>query len=183
MRMVRRMDAGPVLARADLAIEPGSTAGELTERCARLGADALVETLDALERGPVHEEAQDEALATYAPKLTRDDARIDWSLPAVEVTRWILGCDPAPAAWTESRGVPVQLFGPAADPDSGPAADSDSAGLPPGTVLPPGPSGGLRVVAGEGSVTVREAKPAGKRRMPAADWLRGSGPAPGERLE
>lgn len=178
MRMVRALDAGPILAQRTVELGPETTAGELSDQLAALGAAALVETLTALEAGGVEERPQDEDAATYAPKLGREDARLDWSLPAAEVGRWIRGCDPWPAAWSELDGRAVQLFAPRVEG----RAPGPGVVVAPGTILRADPKEGLLVAAGEGALAVGEVKPAGSRRMRAVEWLRGRGAAAGERF-
>lgn len=175
MRMVRELDAGPMLARETVPLGPDTTAGELYERLARLGGTALVGVVEALGTGAATETPQDETLATYAPKLDRDTARLDWSLPAVEIGRWIRGCDPWPGAWTRLDDLDVQCFRPGID-----GAPADAA---PGTLVTADPRAGLRVAAGEGTVRIGEVKPAGGRRMEAAAWLRGRGSLEGARFD
>lgn len=186
MRMVRELDAGPILRQEAVEIGPDATAGELFGLLSELGAELLLDTLDGLEAGDVEERAQDHDRATYAPKLDRETARLDWTLSADEVGRWIRGCDPWPAAWSELRRpegdpVSVQLFSP--EPDVPVAADGPEPVAEPGTVVLADPSGGLLVACGEGVVEVGEVKPAGRTRMEAAAWIRGRGVAEGQRFE
>lgn len=175
MRMVRELDAGPILHQIRIPLTPRTTAGELYAQCAELGAEALVEALALLGAGELEEREQDHERATYAPKLGREDARLDWSKPAEELDRWIRGCDPWPAAWSELAGAPVQLFGPEPVADESPDA--------PGTVSEADPRTGILVAAGSGAVRVADVKPAGKPRMSAAAWVRGRGVAEGDRFE
>lgn len=173
MRMVRALDAGPVLLQAPVELAPTTTAGELFERLSALGAEALLEALGRLEEDGLEEREQEEAEATYAPRVDRETARIDWSLGAREVGRWIRGCDPWPAAWSELAGDPVQLFGPRPE---------ESEEEPPGTILVADAAEGLRVAAGRGALWIEEVKPAGGRRMRAEEWIRGRGASPGDRF-
>jgi methionyl-tRNA formyltransferase len=172
MHMEAGLDSGPILLRVEEPIEADESACELSGRLAEIGAEALVEALALLEGGQLVQQPQDHSLATYAPKLDREQARIDWSQPAAEVSRWIRGLDDVPGAWSAlgSAG-PVKLFRPTLD-----AASGD-----PGTVLEARP-GGILVACGEGAVLVREVQPPGKRRMNAADWVRGRGVAVGDRF-
>ncbi|MGH7545064.1 MAG: methionyl-tRNA formyltransferase, partial [Gemmatimonadota bacterium] len=110
MRMAERMDTGPVLYQVPLEIGPEMTAAELGDQLAELGASALIEALSLLEAGELRESRQDDALATRAPKLSVDAARLDWRKPGEELARWMRGCDPAPGAWTELDGKRVKLF-------------------------------------------------------------------------
>lgn len=174
MRMDAGLDSGPMLLRVEEPIEPDEAACELAGRLAEIGAEALVEALALLEAGQLVEEAQDHAAATYAPKLTRELARLDWTRPAAEVSRWIRGLDDVPGAWSPlgARG-PVKLFR---------AAPAEGSGEP-GTVLEAdGNAEGILVACGTGAVRVREVQPPGKRRMNAAEWVRGRGVAAGDRF-
>ena len=188
MRMVRELDAGPILAQRAVEIGPRTTAGELFEELAALGGELLLETLDPLAGETVEEREQDDDRATYAPKLDRETARLDWSLPARELDRWIRGLDPWPAAWTELDGRNVQIFDPSVaepgeDDGSAEAVDPDGvAGVEPGRVLEADPNRGVLVAAGRGAVRVGQVKPAGKRRMSSAAWVRGRGVQQGDRF-
>ena len=170
MRMEAGLDSGPVLHQVSTAIGEHETGGELTRRLAALGAEALIETLGRLPRHALGGQPQDDALATYAPKITRETARIDWAGDAAQVSRAIRAFDPVPAAWTRLGDTEVKLFG--ARPIEG--------GGEPGTIL--SGNGRLTVAAGEGAVEIAEVQPAGKRRLEVAAWLRGRGSVVGERF-
>ena len=189
MRMVRALDAGPILRQAEVELGPRTTAGELFEELSELGAGELLAALEEIEAGRAEAREQDDDRATYAPKLDRETARLDWGLSAAELDRWIRGCDPWPAAWSELETgegrLSVQLFSPDPEPEplegaSGDAADAD--GDEPGRVVLADPKRGLRVRTGDGTLEVGEVKPAGKGRMEAAAWVRGRGVAAGQRL-
>ena len=170
MRMEEGLDSGPVLLQVDTPIAEGETAGELSARLADLGATALIAALARLEAGTAHAEPQNPATVTYAPKVDRDSARLDWTRQAGALARQVRAFDPAPGAWTTHQGAPLKLFGPTARDDRG----------EPGTVLSAGED--LVVAAGGGALAVREVQPAGKTRLSVADWVRGRGISPGERL-
>lgn len=174
MRIVPEMDAGPVLLRRPTPIGPDETGGALQGRLATLGAAAIVEVLQALESGGVHEEPQDHARATYAAKVTRNDARVVWDARADEVERAIRAYDPKPGAWTTLGGADVRLFG--ARAVTGPA------GAPAGTVLGIDDAG-MVVACGADRVLILEVLPAGRRRQPPAEWMRGRGVTAGDRFE
>lgn len=175
MRMEAGLDSGPVLLRVEEPIRSDESASELAARLAEIGAEAVVEALALLEAGAAREEVQDHDRATYAPKLDRDTARVDWSRPAAVVARWIRGMDDVPGAWTPLAGRPVKLFRAMVEPA---AAD----GAAPGTVLAADPADGIVVATGGGAVRVREVQPPGKRRMTAAEWVRGRGVSRGDRF-
>lgn len=171
MRLDAELDAGPILHRLPHRIDPGTTGGELSDHLAELGAQALVEALSLWERDGLRPVPQDHALATYAPKLTREIAHIDWSKPADVIVRQTLALDPRPGAWTELDGHEVKLFEGSVAAESGPAGD----------VLPADDR--LVIAAGSGAVEVAEVQPAGKARMSAAEWIHGRGVTAGRRFE
>jgi methionyl-tRNA formyltransferase len=172
MRMEAGLDSGPMLLRVEEPIGPEQTGSELAARLAEIGAEALVEALALLEDGRMEEEVQDHSRATYAPKLDRETARLDWSLPAAELARWIRGLDDVPGAWSPlgERG-PVKLFRPRVETGGG----------EPGAVIDVDAEGVL-IACGDGAVRVREVQPPGKRRMSAGEWVRGRGVAVGDRF-
>lgn len=173
MRMVEKMDAGPILASAESPIGPADTAALLSTRLSKLGAAVLGETLARMEAGPVDEVEQDHARATFAPKVDRSSARIDWRRGATQVACLVRAMDDVPGAWTVRDNQPVKLFG---------ARGAEGAGDP-GRVVEADPRRGLAVAAGDGIVRIAEVQPPGKRRMEAAAWIRGRGPGVGDRFE
>jgi methionyl-tRNA formyltransferase len=170
MQLDAGMDTGPILRQIPDHVDPDVTGGELSQHLAELGAQALVETLALLEQDTLLPVPQNEARATYAPKLTREIARIDWTKDAAAVARLIRGLDPRPGAWTELDGAELKLYS---------ARATDGRG-PPGEVL--ATDGRLLIAAGSGAVDVFEVQPAGKARMTADDWLRGARVPPGRRF-
>jgi methionyl-tRNA formyltransferase len=181
MRMVRELDAGPVLYRVAVELAPDLTAGELYEMLSEIGAAAVVEALAQMEAGSLGEEPQVHEHATYAPKMSREGARLDWRLPPVELDRWIRGCDPWPGAWTTLEDRPVQVFGPELNPS---AEDGSPLGAgPPGTVLAANAKQGLVVATGSGAIRLREVKPAGRPRMSSEAWIHGRSVAEGQSFE
>jgi len=172
MRMVPALDAGPVILRAVAPIADDETYGELSERLAELGALALIEALALLELGRANEEPQDDSLATYAPKVTRETTRLDWGSGAHEVANAIRAYDPRPGAWSTLRGADVKLFGARRLPETSGA---------PGTVLGVDDQG-MIVACASGAVRIAEVQPAGTRRMSAIEWHRGRGVSIGDQL-
>jgi methionyl-tRNA formyltransferase len=173
MRMEAGLDSGPMILQVPEPISSDESASELAARLAEVGAEAVVEALALMEAGAAVEAPQDHARATYAPKVDRATARLDWSLPAAGVARWIRGMDDVPGAWSplEGRGA-VKLFRPEV---------AEGAGEP-GRVLSVDAREGVLVACGAGAVRVREVQPPGKRRMEAGEWVRGRGVAAGERF-
>ena len=174
------MDTGPVYGVLTETIGPRDTAGELLDRLAVAGAPLLVATLDGIEDGTLAPVPQPADGISYAPKVTVEEARVDWTQPAVGVDRLVRSCTPAPGAWTLWRGERLKL-GPVL-----PAAGAPGPGVPrPGAPLPPGiiEVGRDAVLVGTATIPVAlgEVQPAGRRAIPALDWARGARPA-GERL-
>ncbi len=178
MRMVRELDAGPILYRVATPLPDDISAGELYLMLSEMGATALIEALAQMEAGVLEETEQEHERATYAPKLARDDARVAWALDAEELQRWIRGCDPWPAAWSKLDDEPVQLFRPEVVEEDQETAPSAA----PGTVLRADARHGLEVATGGGRLRIGEVKPAGKGRMPASAWIAGRGVAEGDRF-
>jgi methionyl-tRNA formyltransferase len=172
MRLDEGMDTGEMLLRGELPIGPDDTAEELFPRLAELGAPLMVETLAALEADKIRPQKQDNSLATNAPMLTRDDGRIDPARTAQSVyDRW-RGFQPWPGAWTTVRGKKLTLHR---------LRLASTTGGVPGVFRVMGDR--LFFTAGDGGVLeVTEAQIEGKRRMPAADLLRGHGVVDGDRL-
>jgi methionyl-tRNA formyltransferase len=174
MQMVPALDAGPVILAASTPILPDETAGELALRLSEMGAQALVEALALLEMGHAQPEPQDDVAATYAPKLTRETAAVDFTRPALEVGRHIRAYDPRPGAWGRVRDTEVKLFGARAAP----RASTDV----PGAVLAVDGEG-MVIACGSGAVRVLAVQPAGKRRLSPLEWAHGRGVAVGDRFD
>jgi methionyl-tRNA formyltransferase len=168
MAMEEGLDTGPVLLREAVPIGPEDTTGDLHDRLASLGARLIVEALDRLDR--LVPEPQPQEGATYAAKIDKAEARIDWTRPAAEVDRLIRGLSPFPGAWTEAGGERVKGLRSRLAPGEG----------PPGAVLEGAVlgAGGLRVACGTGAVELLEIQRAGARAMPVAEALRGWTPPP-----
>lgn len=167
MRMVREMDAGPIIHQVVEPILPDETGSELSIRLSELGAEALVEALALLASGEAVEVEQNHSQATFAPKVDRAAARIDWGMTAREVSRLVRGMDTTPGAWTALAGDPVKLFRPT-------PLDEPAVSAPPGTVVAADGTSALIVSAGDGAgVRFLEVQPPGGRRMSAVDWING----------
>ena len=174
MQMVPALDAGPIVHQVRTPIVDDETAGELALRLSELGAAALIEGLALIELGAADPQPQDDAAATYAPKLTRETARVDWTGSAHEVGRHIRAYDPRPGAWGRVRGTEVKLFGARVAP-RGTAHTA-------GEILSVDDVGML-VACGAGAVRVAVVQPAGKRRLSPAEWANGRGVAVGDRFD
>ena len=171
MQMDAGMDSGPILHQIPHNLDGDETGGDLSLHLAEMGAQALVETLAMLDAGELKPVPQDASRATFAPKLSRSLARLDWNKSAAELVRWIRGLDPRPGAWTTHGDVgEVKLFEP---------AETRGAGQP-GEVLRADDA--LVVATGKGAVTIGEVQAAGRDRMAAAAWLRGRAASVGQRF-
>ncbi|HEY4274783.1 MAG TPA: methionyl-tRNA formyltransferase [Rhizomicrobium sp.] len=167
MQMDEGLDTGPVLMAERTAIGR-QTSGELTERLARLGADLMVRALGALERGAITAQPQAAEGATYAKKISKDEARIDWSKSAAEIDCLIRGLSPWPGAWSEVKGERLKIL--LAEPVAG--VDSIAAsggGCAPGEII----GDDLTITCGSGALRLSKVQRAGSKAMAASDLLKG----------
>jgi methionyl-tRNA formyltransferase len=162
MRLTEGMDEGPVLSRRAETIRPDDTAGSVGDRLAIAGAALLTETLARYMEGSLEPEEQRHEDATYASKITTEEARIDWTEPARTIHDKIRGLQPFPGAWTTFAGQRLKV---------------QRSSVPGGGVLSPGSmsvsAGALLVGTGEGDLVLEEVQLAGKRRMPGIEAARG----------
>jgi methionyl-tRNA formyltransferase len=172
MQMVPALDAGPVILALRTPIESDETAGELQLRLAELGAESLIEALALISMGKAAAAPQNDALATYAKKIVREDARMAFEAPSDRVARLVRAYDPKPGAWTTLNGVEVRCFGAQDVPDR--------TGLA-GEVLEAGERG-LVIACAEGAVRIAEVHPSGQKRIAVGDWVRGRGVEVGSRF-
>jgi methionyl-tRNA formyltransferase len=174
MKLDEGMDTGPTFARVATPIGPDETAGELSERLARLGGEAVLEWLPRYAAGGCRLEEQDHARATAAPPLEKSDGTIAWSGRAREVHDHVRGMSPWPGAFTVLRGRTVKVEATRVIEPAGTRA-------PRGTAIMVDKSRVL-VACGEGLVELVTVKPEGKRAMTAAEWAQGRGIAEGDVL-
>jgi methionyl-tRNA formyltransferase len=165
MQMDPGLDTGPILDTVEEPIRPDDDSGSLEERLAVAGADLLVSVLDRLEAGSIEPQPQDGSLASYAGKLTPEDARIDWGQPGGSILNRVRAFSPRPGAWTTLDGRRLKVW--KARPHGGPAPDGA-----PGSFAG-GAGGSLVVATGEGGLKLDEVQPEGGRRMSGAEFLRG----------
>lgn len=165
------LDTGPVLEQRSEPIRPDDDAGTLGARLATLGAEALVGSIDGLASGSVTPVPQDEALATFAPRLRSQDREMDWSEPARSLVDRIRALSPEPAAVTSFRGDPIKLY----------RAETVDGGGEPGALVEV-TKDGFVVGTGRGGLRPLELAPAGRRRMSGRDFVNGYRPRVGERL-
>ncbi|MBB4909030.1 methionyl-tRNA formyltransferase [Actinophytocola algeriensis] len=176
-RIVKALDAGPVFGVLTEAVRPDDTAGLLLDRLAEAGAGLLTSTIDGIEDGTLEAVEQPADGVTYAPKITTEDAKLDFTAPATGVDRLARAVTPDPGAWAEFRGERIKL-GPVTI--AGDRADGTER-LAPGELRVER----KRVLVGTatGPVALGEAQAPGKKRMAATDWARGARVEPGERLK
>lgn len=163
----RGMDTGPVLLGRELRVGPDETAGDLEPRLARLGAEAILETLDGLATGAVVPVPQPEG-ATLAPRLERDHGRVDWTSPSSDVHNLVRGTNPWPGAWTTLDGLRVKVHRTA-------RTDIRVGPVPPGAIGPRD-AGRLYVACGDRFVEVLEIQREGRPRAPGTEFLNGLRP-------
>ena len=175
MRMVEAMDAGPIIHQLSEPISDEDSASELMSRLSELGSLALREALGSIKRGDTEEREQLEDAVSYAPKVDRKSARIDWTLSANEVALFIRGMDATPGAWSELAGMPIKFFRPSLVPESEFSQ--------PGAVVRADPEQGLVISTSSGGVSVSEVQPAGRQRMNTLDWINGRGVKLGQHFE
>jgi methionyl-tRNA formyltransferase len=171
MVLTEGMDEGPVLSSTAVEISPDETSGELGERLSGIGATALIEALDGYESGTLQPSEQDHDAATYASKITNEEAEIDWTADARSIHNLVRGLNPAPGAWTTFRDKRVKVY--RTSIAEGPGLTSGAATLQ---------SGRLVVGTGDGNLVLEEGQVAGKKRMGGSDLANGLRPAEGERF-
>lgn len=183
MQMVPALDAGPMLHTVRTNIVADETYGELHDRLAELGAMAIVQALALVESGVARAIPQDDALATFAPKVSRELGRLDFAQTATQVSRHIRAYDPRPGAFTTLRGADVKCFGASLVGEGTDAALDDALrASEPGTVRAIDAEG-VTVRCGEGGVRIGELQPAGKARVSPLAWSRGRAIGVGDRFD
>jgi methionyl-tRNA formyltransferase len=171
MQMDAGLDTGPVLLQAETPISPQDTAGTLHDRLALLGATLLVDALRGLEQGIISPSPQASEGVTYAPKIAKAEARIDWARPALEICRQVRAFNPFPGAVARIRDTELKVWQ---------AAELAGSGVP-GTVLRVGYDG-IVVACGAAALELTELQRAGGKRLAVGDLLRGFPIAAGERF-
>lgn len=173
MRIDPGLDSGPIIAQRAEPIRPDDTTGTLGERLARLGAELLIEVLPGWLAGTIQAVPQDESAATFAPRIRKEDGRLDWTRPAVELERQVRAFSPWPGTFTTLAGEVLHIRAAALAEAAASAAPGQVVGLP---------GGRIGVVTGAGVLELKEVQPAGKRVMSAADFARGRRDFIGARL-
>jgi methionyl-tRNA formyltransferase len=177
MKMDAGMDTGDILLQRTCPVGVKETAGELSILLAEMGGDLLIETLEKLESGDLRPVPQDDTGATLAPRIGKEDARIDWTEPASRIDRVVRAFDPVPVAFTVFRGKPLRIWKASVRP--GPLPDAAGG---PGTLLEVRGDIGVIACGGGSRVDVAEVQPDGGSRMSLGAFARGRGVGPGERF-
>jgi len=167
MYMAEGLDTGDIISSVKVPIEPEDNVGTMFDKLAQAGARLLIETLPDLAAGRASRIPQNDAEATYAPNITREEERIDWSRSATELFNQIRGLNPWPVAYTLWQGETMKVW------ESKVISNSDSReDAEPGTVLRTGAEG-IDVACGAGTLRLTVVQPAGKKAMPAGEFVRG----------
>ena len=172
MRIIEQVDAGPILLTRTIPIAPDETQATLKGKLAELGAAALLEAIEGIARGELVGVPQDETLATYTRPIDKSAGLIDWRADAAQIERMVRAYDPWPVARTTLRGEPLLIYRAAVSEGSAAAA--------PGEIIELAPAPAVR--CGDGRLILLEVQAPGRKRMAAADFVRGRRIAVGERL-
>lgn len=173
MRLVEKMDAGPILLQGEVSLDSDETAASLEAKLIPIGARLLLETIRRLKEGSVTPKAQNEEGATYAPSLKKEDGLIDWSQPAKAIERRVRGLYPWPSAYTYLRGKILKIYRAA-------AIREEEKGVP-GEVVRADP-GGFWIATDKGVLSLEEVQWENRKRLGAAEFLKGARIEKGERL-
>jgi methionyl-tRNA formyltransferase len=173
MKLVEKMDAGAVYLQEAITLAPDETAGSLQAKLTPIGARLLLETLRRLKEGSLTPREQDETLATLAPILKKEDGRIDWRRPAVEIERRVRGLYPWPGSYTTLKGKLLKVHRSTIVSSESPAGHGE---------VVRADAGGFWVAAGTGIVALEEVQLENKKRLPGVEFIRGARVKAGDRL-
>jgi methionyl-tRNA formyltransferase len=175
----KRVDTGRILRQARVGIGDDETYGDVYDRLSDVGSQEVVAALDMIADGKIDGMPQDHCLATRAPKLQKEDARIDWSKDAETIRNLVRGTTPAPSAWTTFRDTRIGIL-------STRVAPFDEIGVAPGVpgvVVLSDPRNGVAIATGDSALWLTTVQPAGKRAMAGEEWVRGNSIVAGDRFE
>ena len=173
MKLVEKMDAGAIYLQAAIALAADETSGSLQARLTPLGARLLIETLRGLKEGTLKPREQDDGLATPAPMLKKEDGRIDWTRPAIEIERRIRGLDPWPGSYTYAGGKMLKIH-------RARVLTGDAKGAAGEVVRADG--GGFWIASSSGLVALEEVQLENKKRLPGIEFIKGARIQSGDRL-
>jgi methionyl-tRNA formyltransferase len=173
MRLVEKMDAGPIFLQREISVAPNDTTASLQAKLAPVGAELLVETIAGLKAGNLTPQAQDESKVTYAPVLKKEDGLIDWNLPAVSIERRVRGFNPWPSAYTYLAGNLLKIHRARVIEMTEKAA--------PGEVLKADKEG-LWIATGAGALSLEEVQLENRKKLTAREFLNGTRVEKGARL-
>ncbi len=165
MQMDSGLDTGPILLQKKCPINPIDTSGNLHDRLASLGSECILEVLDKVIPGELNPVVQDESQACYAGKISKSEARIDWTETAINIDCAIRAFNPAPICHTELQGLPLRIW-------QAEVLDSETTS-PAGEIIHSGKAG-IDIVTGQGVLRILQLQPQGKRAMSVADFLNGN---------
>jgi methionyl-tRNA formyltransferase len=172
MYMDEGLDTGDMIRQVEVEISDTDTAGSLYDKLKIAGAKLLIDSLEEILNGQVERIPQDHSQATYAPNIKSEDERIDWNRPARDVYNQIRGLNPWPVAYTEYRGARLKIWASALPETESIHKDVNAQNVAPGTVVNTD-DGVIEVAVKDGTIQLTEVQPAGKRKMTAADFIRG----------
>jgi methionyl-tRNA formyltransferase len=170
-----KVDTGSILLQARVKIGPDTTAGELHDLLASVGGEIVLQTVHLIELGKMNPRQQDNSLATPAPKIFKEDCKINWNSPASVVHNFIRGLSPHPCGWTLHNGKVLRIYRTQVVPSE------SSATKEPGTIVEAGKRT-LRVATAQNTISVLEIQQEGKKRMGVEEFLRGYTLVPDEKL-
>lgn len=173
IKLVEKMDAGPILLQQEVALAPDETAASLEAKLVPLGASLLLQAIQGLKAGTISPRPQNEEEVTFAPMLKKEDGKIDWTQPARAIERRVRGLYPWPSAYTHIEGKLLKIH-------RASVVETGGRGLP-GEILR-ADAGGLWVATGEGVLNLEVIQLEGRKRLPAAEFLKGTRLRKGERL-
>ncbi len=165
MRLVQKMDAGPVYLQESITVAPDETSGSLQTKLTPIGSRILLETLRQLKEGALQPREQDESAVTFAPMLKKEDGRIDWNQSALAIERRVRGLDPWPGAYTHNGNKLLKVHRAKVLPTDGKGN--------PGEVIR-ADAGGFWVATGAGIIGLEEVQLENKRRLPGAEFIKGA---------
>lgn len=176
IRMNEEMDAGDIVLQKEVKIGPDETSATLDNRLAKPGAELLIDAIESIEKGKAQFRKQNEKDVTFAPKLTKKDGRIDWSLDTASILNRVRGLKPWPGTYSSLEGRVLKIIsaeGGTAPKEHYPRSKGDFSRFSPGQVVVADEEAGLLVKTGDGAIAIKELQLEGKKQMSAELFLRG----------